>query len=170
MVTKVLLASPRGYCAGVERAVETVERALDLYGTPVAGLKESDVCYSVAKLFFAYGLGNALTFPMSVGATTVLLAVGSISAIGGGLVAVAQVDLKRAFSYSTTSYLGLVFIAIVGALGDTGGIANMAHLGGLLFGFIYVRFLPRRGLGFATSERYYGLRNAWYRWKRRRAH
>jgi 4-hydroxy-3-methylbut-2-enyl diphosphate reductase len=35
MVTKVLLASPRGYCAGVERAVETVERALDLYGPPV---------------------------------------------------------------------------------------------------------------------------------------
>ncbi|HEX7583002.1 MAG TPA: 4-hydroxy-3-methylbut-2-enyl diphosphate reductase, partial [Gaiellaceae bacterium] len=35
MVKKVLLASPRGYCAGVERAVETVERALALYGKPV---------------------------------------------------------------------------------------------------------------------------------------
>src|ERR687892_2396993 len=35
MVRKVLLASPRGYCAGVERAVETVERALALYGSPV---------------------------------------------------------------------------------------------------------------------------------------
>src|SRR5476651_2733194 len=45
----------------------------DLYGTPVAGLKESDVVYSVAKLFFAYGLGNAMTFPLTVGATTVLL-------------------------------------------------------------------------------------------------
>ena len=44
----------------------------DLYGTPVAGLKETDVCYSVAKLFFAYGLGNAMTFPLTVGATTVL--------------------------------------------------------------------------------------------------
>src|SRR4029077_1388394 len=33
----------------------------------------NDICYSVAKLFFAYGLGNALTFPMSVGASTVLL-------------------------------------------------------------------------------------------------
>jgi len=32
---RVLLASPRGYCAGVERAVETVEKALDLYGPPV---------------------------------------------------------------------------------------------------------------------------------------
>jgi benzoate-CoA ligase len=44
----------------------------DLYGTPVAGIKDSDVCYSVAKLFFAYGLGNAMTFPLTVGATTVL--------------------------------------------------------------------------------------------------
>ncbi|HUZ82086.1 MAG TPA: 4-hydroxy-3-methylbut-2-enyl diphosphate reductase [Gaiellaceae bacterium] len=35
MVRRVLLASPRGYCAGVERAVETVEKALDLYGPPV---------------------------------------------------------------------------------------------------------------------------------------
>jgi 4-hydroxy-3-methylbut-2-enyl diphosphate reductase len=35
MVRRVLLASPRGYCAGVERAVETVERALDHYGAPV---------------------------------------------------------------------------------------------------------------------------------------
>jgi 4-hydroxy-3-methylbut-2-enyl diphosphate reductase len=35
LVKRVLLASPRGYCAGVERAVETVERALDLYGSPV---------------------------------------------------------------------------------------------------------------------------------------
>jgi len=35
MVKRVLLASPRGYCAGVERAVDTVERALDHYGAPV---------------------------------------------------------------------------------------------------------------------------------------
>ena len=35
MVKRVLLASPRGYCAGVERAVETVERALELHGPPI---------------------------------------------------------------------------------------------------------------------------------------
>ena len=44
----------------------------DLYASGVLGLQENDVCYSVAKLFFAYGLGNAMTFPMSVGATTIL--------------------------------------------------------------------------------------------------
>ena len=47
---------------------------IELYGKGVLGLKESDVCFSAAKLFFAYGLGNALTFPMGVGATTLLMA------------------------------------------------------------------------------------------------
>ena len=44
------------------------------YGKGVLGIREQDVCFSAAKLFFAYGLGNALTFPLSVGASTVLLA------------------------------------------------------------------------------------------------
>ena len=35
MVKRLVLASPRGYCAGVERAVETVEQALELHGAPV---------------------------------------------------------------------------------------------------------------------------------------
>ena len=45
----------------------------ELYGKAVLQLRESDVCFSAAKLFFAYGLGNALTFPMSVGATSILM-------------------------------------------------------------------------------------------------
>jgi benzoate-CoA ligase len=45
----------------------------ELYGKGVLQLTESDVCFSAAKLFFAYGLGNGLSFPMSVGATTILM-------------------------------------------------------------------------------------------------
>lgn len=45
----------------------------DLYAAPILGITANDVCFSVAKLFFAYGLGNAMTFPLSAGATTVLL-------------------------------------------------------------------------------------------------
>src|SRR5579883_1646250 len=45
----------------------------ELYAKPVLGIRESDTVYSAAKLFFAYGLGNALTFPMAVGASSVLL-------------------------------------------------------------------------------------------------
>ena len=46
----------------------------ELYGARLLQLREDDVCFSAAKLFFAYGLGNALTFPLSVGATTLLMA------------------------------------------------------------------------------------------------
>jgi benzoate-CoA ligase len=46
----------------------------ELYARPILGIREDDVVFSAAKLFFAYGLGNALSFPLSVGATTVLMA------------------------------------------------------------------------------------------------
>ncbi len=46
----------------------------ELYARPILGLGEQDICFSAAKLYFAYGLGNALSFPLSVGATVVLMA------------------------------------------------------------------------------------------------
>jgi len=44
-----------------------------------------------------------------------------------------------------------------------------AQLGGALAGWLYVNTAPRRGISFTLSERWYGLRNGYYRWKRRRA-
>ncbi|WP_224389613.1 benzoate-CoA ligase family protein [Pseudonocardia sp. ICBG1293] len=44
----------------------------DTYGRQVLGIRRNDVCLSVAKLFFAYGIGNSMFFPLSVGACTVL--------------------------------------------------------------------------------------------------
>jgi len=69
---------------------------------------------------------------------------------------------------------GLAFIALASAVSASGpgngeAIAYSAHLGGLLFGFLYVKFVPRRGLAIGASEQYFGLRNSYYRWKRRRA-
>ena len=60
---------PKGVCHvhGALRATA------ETYGAQVLQLTENDVVFSVAKLFFAYGLGNAMSMPMAVGATTVLL-------------------------------------------------------------------------------------------------
>jgi benzoate-CoA ligase family protein len=44
-----------------------------LYGRDVLGVRADDLCFSAAKLFFAYGLGNGMTFPLWAGATAVLL-------------------------------------------------------------------------------------------------
>ncbi len=46
----------------------------ELYAKPILGITVEDTVFSAAKLFFAYGLGNGLTFPLSVGATTILMA------------------------------------------------------------------------------------------------
>jgi benzoate-CoA ligase len=46
----------------------------ELYGKAVLGITGRDLCFSAAKLFFAYGLGNALSFPLSVGARVLLMA------------------------------------------------------------------------------------------------
>ncbi|MGH9554909.1 MAG: rhomboid family intramembrane serine protease [Terriglobales bacterium] len=65
--------------------------------------------------------------------------------------------------------LFLVCISVVGALEGGGGVAHAAHLGGLLFGYLYVVFVVRRSPGASLGGGFLGLRNAWYRWKRRRA-
>jgi len=61
-----------GMPKGVRHLHSNLAATADTYARQVLGIREDDVCLSAAKLFFAYGLGNALTFPMSVGATTVL--------------------------------------------------------------------------------------------------
>src|SRR3954465_1905631 len=61
-----------GMPKGVRHIHSNMQATADTYAKQVLGIRENDVCLSAAKLFFAYGLGNALTFPMSVGATVVL--------------------------------------------------------------------------------------------------
>lgn len=61
---------------------------------------------------------------------------------------------------------GLVAVAMMfGAL----RMYAFAQLGGALAGYLFILFAPRRGLGFVVSEQWFGLRNRYYRWKRRKA-
>ncbi|PKO57383.1 MAG: benzoate-CoA ligase family protein [Betaproteobacteria bacterium HGW-Betaproteobacteria-19] len=62
--------APKGTVHIHSSLIQTAE----LYARPVIGIDESDVVFSAAKLFFAYGLGNGLTFPLAFGATAVLMA------------------------------------------------------------------------------------------------
>lgn len=67
-------------------------------------------------------------------------------------------------------YLVAVYILIALAMVVSGpsGFMYIAYLGGALFGYIYVKFAPRRGYAVAASQRAYSFRNWYYRWKRRR--
>jgi benzoate-CoA ligase len=60
---------PKGTLHAHSSLIQTAE----LYARPILGIREDDLVFSAAKLFFAYGLGNALTFPLAVGATSLLM-------------------------------------------------------------------------------------------------
>jgi membrane associated rhomboid family serine protease len=68
----------------------------------------------------------------------------------------------------------LVLVSLAGAFQGMGpgargeSVAYFAHLGGALFGWVYIRFLPRRGILLASSEGSFGIRNRYQKWKRRR--
>ena len=67
-------------------------------------------------------------------------------------------------------WLALIWIGVsVFMLVTSGHAIFLAELGGALFGFLWVKYAPRRGSGLFFSERYYGIRNRYFRWKRRRA-
>ncbi len=57
---------------GVKHVHSSLMATAKLFGQGVLGIRQDDVVFSAPKLFFAYGLGNAMSFPMSVGATSIL--------------------------------------------------------------------------------------------------
>ncbi len=61
-----------GMPKGVPHVHTSPAETARLFGKGILGIREDDVVFSAAKLFFAYGLGNAMSFPMSAGATTIL--------------------------------------------------------------------------------------------------
>ena len=101
-----LIAGPMGKCAQFPMHL-WLDEAME--GPNPASILRNSVVVTAGALVLLKVMPLLRLSPLAV---TVLLVVGTISAVAGALVAIAQVDLKRAFSYSTSSYLGLVFIAI----------------------------------------------------------
>ncbi len=101
-----LIAGPMGKCAQFPMHL-WLDEAME--GPNPASILRNSVVVTCGALVLLKLMPVLRISPV---ASTVLLIVGAVSALGGALVAIAQVDLKRAFSYGTTSYLGLVFVAI----------------------------------------------------------
>ncbi len=101
-----LIAGPMGKCAQFPMHL-WLDEAME--GPNPASILRNSVVVTCGAVVLLKVMPLLLISPVAI---DVLLAVGTISALGGALVAISQVDLKRACSYSTTSYLGLVFVAI----------------------------------------------------------
>jgi membrane associated rhomboid family serine protease len=103
-------------------------------------------------------------------------AVGAWGGIFGLLVAIAMVFGEQEFllwfvlrikaKYMVAIY---ILIAVAVLLKQADNFGALLQLSGALCGFLYVKFAPRRGIAFGFSEQFFGLRNQYYRWKRRRA-
>jgi NAD(P)H-quinone oxidoreductase subunit 5 len=101
-----LIAGPMGKCAQFPMHL-WLDEAME--GPNPASILRNSAVVTCGALVLVKVRPLLQLSPLAVNA---LLVVGTISALAGALVAIAQVDLKRAFSYGTTSFLGLVFIAI----------------------------------------------------------
>jgi membrane associated rhomboid family serine protease len=148
---------------------------------------EMDWGYSLfLQFYFFCGIGAALVtvavaYVGILGARPDVGTVGASGAIFGLLLAFgilhadAEIMLFPIPFMMKAKYFitGLIFIEVILTLSSARqpgqSVAYMAHIGGLLFGYIWLKFVPRRGFGFVTSEQFYGLRNSYYRWKRKRA-
>jgi membrane associated rhomboid family serine protease len=148
---------------------------------------EQDWGYHIfLQFYFFCAIGAALTtvavsFTGLLGASPVVATVGASGAIFGLLLAFGILHADSEIMLFPIPFMikakyfiiGLIFIEVYLTLTSAQrpgeSVAYLAHMGGLLFGYIWLKFVPRRGVGYATSERMYGIRNSYYRWKRRRA-
>lgn len=132
------------------------------------------------EFYFFCVIGGALctvaaSYAGILGMDPRVMTIGASGGIFGLLVAFGILYAKmRVYIYGIfpieARWLAIIWVALAAyaALASTGNINEIAHLGGALFGYIYLKVLPRRGLKFATSEGYYGFRNRYQRWKRKR--
>lgn len=148
---------------------------------------EQDWGYKIFMQFYFFcAVGGALTtivvaFTGVLGANPYVSTVGASGAIFGLLLAfgILHADMEVMlfpFPFQIKAkyfVIGLIFIEVYltfsSARRPGESVAYMAHMGGLLFAYIWLKFVPRRGFGYATSERVFGIRNSYYRWKRKRA-
>ena len=121
-------------------------------------------------------LASAISFTHILGLRPDVGAAGAWSGIFGLMVAIAMIFGDQEFllwfvlrikaKYMVAIYI-LIAVALLLKQADT--FNALIQLSGALFGALYVKFAPRRGLAFGLSEQYFGVRNRYYRWKRRRA-
>jgi membrane associated rhomboid family serine protease len=121
-------------------------------------------------------IASAISFTHILGLRPDIVAAGAWSGIFGLMIAIAMIFGDQEFllwfvlrikaKYMVAIYI-LIAIAIL--LKQADSFNALIQLSGALCGALYVKFAPRRGLAFAVTERYFGVRNRYYRWKRRRA-
>jgi membrane associated rhomboid family serine protease len=136
-------------------------RFLELFSFGVIGAAITTIVVSYGHVL---GGPNTPTVGASGGVFAILIAFGIVFAENEIMMIPFPFLIKAKYFIAI-----LIVVELAFAMSGGGSVAYVAHLGGLFFGYVYVKFVSR-GLGkLGLSERYDGLRNSYYRWKRRRA-
>ncbi len=137
----------------------------------VTGLYAAAVLGTAISAAVLYEISDALGHPMEQ-----VPLFGCMGGIFGLLIAIGvlygETQFLMFFLISVKAkYLAAIYALVAFAMlfGSGSRLYAFAQLGGALAGLLFIRFAPRRGVGLAASEWIYGLRNGYYRWKRRRA-
>jgi membrane associated rhomboid family serine protease len=140
-----------------------VRRFLELFFTGVIGAAITTIILS-----FAHVLGdpNSATIGASGGLYAILMAYGMVFG-ENEIMLIPFPFLIKAKYFVMILILMTIYFAVKGG----GHTAYLAHLGGLFFGYLYVKYgaSRRKSRQASPSEWYYGLKNSYYRWKRKRA-
>lgn len=136
-------------------------RFLELFFVGVLGAALTTIVLSFAHIL---SLPTMATIGASGGVFAILMAFGLV--FGDNEIVLIPFPFLIKAKYFV---LVLIVVTVAFAISGGGSTAYLAHLGGLLFGYLYVKFAPRQGLQFGLTEQYFGFRNNYYRWKRRRA-
>lgn len=136
-------------------------RFLELFFTGVIGAAITTIALSFAHILSS---PNVPTIGASGGVFAILMAFGMV--FGENEIILFPFPFLIKAKYFV---LILIVVTVILAISGNGQTAYLAHLGGLFFGYLYVKFAPTRGLQYRASEGFFGLRNSYYRWKRRRA-
>jgi membrane associated rhomboid family serine protease len=150
------------FLAGFLESLHSDAWVIGLYAASVLGTAVA----AVGLYLVAVGLGHPLE--------TVSL-YGCFGGIFGLLIAIGILygDMEFLLFFTIgikARYMAMLYglIAIAMLFGQQ-RVYAFAQLGGALAGWLYIRMAPRRGFSFLVSERFYALRNRYYRWRRRRA-
>jgi membrane associated rhomboid family serine protease len=121
-------------------------------------------------------IASAISFTHVLGLRPDIVGAGAWGGIFGLMIAIAMLFGDQEFYLwfilrLKAKYMVAIFILIAVAvlLKQADSFGALLQLSGALAGFLFVKFAPRRGLAFGATERYFGVRNNYYRWKRRRA-
>ena len=151
------------FLAGFLENFHASDWVLGLYGTSVIFTAVAAILIYLGSLVLGYSLPEIPLFGSFGGVFGMLVVIGVLYGDTEFMLFPLPISIKA-------RYIAIIYgLVAVAYFFTSSRMYAFAQLGGALGGWLFTRMASRRGAAFVLSERWYGMRNAFYRWKRRRA-